>query len=170
MTRAAIKPTRSCRYERYLGRRWYLAGSGRLETNESLGLVLRSQVAGIAGYRVVNTNRARFQAGAGLVANNEQGVDAEATQNIEGLLGLKWSYYTYDRPKTNLDVAFQYYPSLSTWGRQRLQFNSAVKRELLKDFSVGLNAYDTFDSAPPNPDAAHNDIGVVASIGWSFGR
>ena len=47
---------------------------------------------------------------------------------------------------------------------------SSVKRELFKDFSVGLNMFDTFDSAPPNPDAARNDVGVTASIGWSFGR
>lgn len=64
----------------------------------------------------------------------------------------------------------QYYPSLTEWGRQRLQFNPAVKREVLKNFYIGVNAYDTFDSAPPNPDAARNDVGVVASIGWSFGR
>jgi hypothetical protein len=33
-----------------------------------------------------------------------------------------------------------------------------------------LNGFDTFDSQPPVAGAAHNDIGVTASIGWSFGR
>ena len=53
------------------------------------------------------------------------------------------------------------YPSLTEWGRQRVQLNSSLKREIVKDFFVGLNVFDSYDSAPPNPDAAHNDIGVV---------
>ena len=36
----------------------------------------------------------------------------------------------YDRPRTNLDFSLEYYPSLSDWGRQRLQLDSAVKREI----------------------------------------
>ena len=103
------------------------------------------------------------------MGNDERGVDVDSTQNIEGLIALKTSYYTYDRPKTNVDVTVQYFPSLSNWGRQRFQLNSAVKRELLKDFYVGLNLYDTFDSAPPNPGAFRNDVGITTSVSWSFG-
>jgi hypothetical protein len=156
-------------YERYRGRRWFIAGLGQVETNRSLGLDLRTQGGGLAGARLVNTNRSQVQIGAGIVGNDERGVDVDSTQNIEGLIGLKTSYYTYDRPKTNLDVTAQYYPSLSDWGRQRFQLNSAVKREVWKDFYVGLNLYDTFDSAPPNASAARNDVGITTSISWSFG-
>ena len=155
-------------YVRYRWQRWFVSGAGRLEQNESLGLVLRSQIGGFAGVRTVNTNRAQLAIAGGLVANNEQGIDTAATQNLEGAVFLTSSYYTYDRPKTNFDASFQYYPSLSDWGRQRIQFDAGVRREILKDFFVGLNMFDTFDSAPPNPDAALNDIGVTASIGWSY--
>ena len=100
-----------------------------------------------------------------LVDNHEDGVDTEPRQNIEGLLGMQtW----YDGPKTDLDASVGYFPGLSDWGRHRLQINSAVKRDLWKDFFVALNLYDTFDSAPPSPDADRNDVGVVTSIGWSF--
>ncbi len=155
-------------YVRYRGRRWFVAGEGRLETNESLGLVLRSQIGGLAGQRVVNTNRAQLQLGGGLVVNDERGVDTEPTKNVEGLLVLRTSFYTYDRPKTNVDASVQYYPSLSDWGRQRLQVDGSVKREVWKDFFLALDAYDTFDSAPPNLSAARNDVGVVFSVGWSY--
>ena len=57
--------------------------------------------------------------------------------------------------------------TLSNWGRQRLQVDTAVKRELWKDFLLSLNVYDTFDSDPPQPDSARNDLGVSFSIGWS---
>ena len=68
--------------------------------------------------------------GGGLVVNDERGVDVEATQNIEALVIFSASYYTYDRPKTNLSLTTQYYPSLSNIGRHRLQLDAAVKREV----------------------------------------
>jgi len=155
-------------YERFRGRRWFIVGAGRLESNESLGLVLRSQLGTALGLRLVNTNRAQIAVSGGLVVNNEQGVDTPAAQNVEALFGARMSYYSYDRPKTTLDAGLQYYPSLSHWGRQRIQVDSNVKRELWKDFYVALNLFDTFDTDPPNVDAARNDVGVVASVGWSY--
>ena len=153
---------------RYPWLRWFISGATRFETNESLGLELRSQVGGVIGPRLVNSNRAQVTAGAGLVFNDERGVDVEPTQNIEGVLHFATSYYTYDRPKTNLDISLQYYPSLSNAGRQRVQLDASAKRELWKDFFVSLSVYNSFDSRPPNPDANNNDVGVVASIGWTY--
>jgi hypothetical protein len=155
-------------YLKYPWQNWFITAAGRFETNESLGIELRSQIAGAFGPRLVNTIRAQAAIGGGLVVNHEQGVDVEPTENIEGLFVFTFSYYTYDRPKTNLDVNTQYYPSLSNIGRHRLQFDSSVKRELLKDFFVSLNMFDTFDSRPPDPAARRNDIGIVISIGWSY--
>jgi hypothetical protein len=155
-------------YARYRGRRLFVAGAGRLESNESLGLVLRSQVGGFVGARLVNTNRGQFEVSGGVVGNQEQGVDADATRNVEGVLGVKWSYYTYEHPKTNVDGGVEYYPSLSAWGRQRLQVNSAIKREMWKDFFVGFNGYYSLDTDPPNPTAARADLGLTLSVGWSY--
>jgi uncharacterized protein DUF481 len=155
-------------YLRYRWQNWFVSGIGRFETNESLGLELRSQVGLMTGPRLVNSNRAQVLAGAGVAFNDERGVDVEPTQNVEGLFSLLMSYFTYDRPKTNLDLNFQYYPSFSNWGRQRLQLDTSARRELLKDFFVAVNVFDTFDSEPPNPDADTNDVGVVVSVGWSY--
>jgi hypothetical protein len=102
------------------------------------------------------------------VFNDERGVDVEATQNVEALFVFATSFYTYDRPKTNLDINLQYYPSLSNAGRQRLQLDAGVKRELWKDFFVSLSGYNTYDSRPPNPAADTNDVGIMLSIGWSY--
>ena len=155
-------------YLRYPWQRWFVGGAARFETNESLGLVLRSQIAGVIGPRLINSNRATLSLGAGLAANKEQGVDVGTTSNLEAVFTFQTSFYTYDRPKTNLDISFQYYPSLSNPGRQRLQADAGVKRELFKDLFVALNFFNTFDSRPPNPAAHSNDTGVVLSIGWSY--
>ena len=155
-------------YLRYRGARWYVGGAGGLETNESLGIELRSQISGAVGQRLVNTNKAQLAVGAGLSVNNEKGVDTESTQNLEAVMTFRTSLYAYDYPRTNIDVGFQYFPSLSHFGRQRIQFDSSFKRELWKDVFLSVNIFDTFDSDPPTADADKNDVGVVLSFGWTF--
>ena len=155
-------------YLRFPWRRWFLGAAARFETNESLGLELRSQVGGAAGPRLINSNRAQLTLGGGLVVNDERGVDVEPTQNVEALLLFRTSFYTYDRPSTNLDISLQYYPSLSDPGRNRLQLDAGVRREFWKDLFLNLSVYNSFDSRPPNPAADTNDVGVVLSVGWSF--
>ncbi len=155
-------------YLRYAWPRWFVAGVGRFETNESLGLRLRSQVGGVMGPRLLNTNRGQLTLGAGLSFNNERGVDVAPTQNLEGMLLFQTSYFIYDTPRTNLDVSLQYYPSLSDPGRQRVQFDAAAKRELVKDLFVSLSTFYTVDTRPPNPDADTFDVGVLWSIGWTY--
>jgi Protein of unknown function, DUF481 len=155
-------------YLRYPWARWFILTAGRFETNESVGLTLRSQVGAAAGPRLINSNRAQLVLGGGLALNDERGVDVEPTQNVEAFFTFGTSFYTYDRPKTNLDVSLQYYPSLSNAGRQRVQLDAGAKRELWKDFFVALNLFNTYDNRPPNPAAATNDVGIVLSIGWTY--
>ena len=155
-------------YLRYRWQEWYVLVGSRFETNKSLGLKLRSSVVAGIGNRLINSNRAQTTLGVGLGVNDERGVDVESTRNIEALVTFRTAYYTYDRPKTTFDLDVQYYPSLSNWGRQRVQLDGAVKRELWKDLFISFTVYNTYDSRPPNPDANTNDIGVVTSIGWTF--
>ncbi|HEX5069952.1 MAG TPA: DUF481 domain-containing protein [Vicinamibacterales bacterium] len=161
----------SADYVRYRGLRWFIASGGRLESNQSLGLVLRSQLGATAGQRLVNTNRAQFEVGGGVVFNNEQAVDdSESTQNLEAVFMANTSYYTYDSPKTTIDFKTQYYPSFSQKGRQRVQIDSSFNRELYKDLTLTFSVFYTFDSKPPKEGAARTDVGVVTSLGWTFGR
>jgi Protein of unknown function, DUF481 len=155
-------------YQDFRWQRWFILGFGRFETNESLGLTLRSQVGAAVGPRLVNSNRAQVSIGAGVDVNDERGVDVESTRNVEAILLFQTSYFTYDRPTTNLDFRVQYYPSLSDRGRQRLQLDTSIKQELLKDLFVALTVYDSYDNRPPNAAADRNDIGIVASIGWTY--
>jgi hypothetical protein len=155
-------------YFRYRWQEYYIFVASRFETNKSLGLKLRSSVVGGLGARPINTNRGEMTVGAGLSVNDERGVDVEATRNVEALFTFRAAYYTYDRPKTTFDFDLQYYPSLSNWGRQRVQLDGAIKHELWKDLFVSLRIYNTYDSRPPNPNANTNDIGIVTSIGWTY--
>jgi hypothetical protein len=155
-------------YLRYRGQRLVIVAGAGFETNESLGLQLRSQVGATVGPRLVNTNHAQLSVGAGLSVNHEQGVDTEPTSNLESIFAFRGSYFTYDRPTTNADLTLQYYPSLSNWGRQRIQLDTAFKREVWKDLFFAVNIFDSYDSRPPNPESHSNDVGVVFSFGWSY--
>jgi hypothetical protein len=155
-------------YVRYLRNPWFGSAGLRFETNESLGIRLRSQAGVAFGPRLVNTNRAQVIVGGGLVLNDERAIDAPPTQNLEAMLLFRAEYFTYDRPKTTLDVKTQYYPSLTDAGRHRLQFDGTAKRELWRDFYLSLNAFDTYDSRPPNPAFDSNDLGIALSVGWSY--
>jgi hypothetical protein len=155
-------------YQRSPWPRWFVLGFGRFETNESLGLTLRSQVGGAMGPRLINSNRAQMSVGAGVGVNDERGVDVEPTRNLEALLLFQSSYFTYDRPTTSLDVRLQYYPSLSNRGRHRAQLDTSVRQELLSDLFVALTLFNSYDSRPPNEAADSNDVGIIASIGWTY--
>ncbi len=155
-------------YIRFRGPRLFVGAGGGFESNQSLGLTLRSQLAGVVGTRLVNSNRAQMAISGGLSGNNEQNVDTDPTKNLEGLLTFRTSYYAYDHPKTNFDAGFQYYPSLSNWGRQRIQLDASGRREVWSDVFVSVSMFDTFDSRPPSADADRNDVGVVLSFGWTY--
>ena len=155
-------------YLRYRWPRWFVGGAARFETNESLGLVLRSQISGAVGPRLVNSNRAQLTVGAGLAFNDEQGVDVEATQNLEAIVLFRHSFYTYDSPTTNTDLSVQYYPSLSNAGRHRLQVDASAKREFFKDLFLTVSSFYTLDTRPPNPEAERYDVGLMVSVGWTY--
>ena len=89
-------------------------------------------------------------------------------QNLDGLLSVRQSYFTYDYPKTDISTSLDVYPGLSQWGRVRLQFDGKIKREIVHDFSVGFTIYDSYDSDPPTADARKNDVGLSLTIGWTF--
>jgi hypothetical protein len=38
----------------------------------------------------------------------------------------------------------------------------------LKDFTVGLDVFDKFDSRPPSETAQKNDFGTTLTMGWKF--
>ncbi len=37
-----------------------------------------------------------------------------------------------------------------------------------ENFAFSIDVFDSFDSDPPDPEAARNDAGVVTSIGWTY--
>jgi hypothetical protein len=120
------------------------------------------------GHYLVRSNRAIFAFGGGLSVNQELPVDGEAVENLNALVTVRQSFFTYDFPRTNMTLAADVFPSLSQWGRVRLEFNGSIKREIIRDFTVGFSIYDSYDSKPPTDDAKKNDVGLSLTVGWIF--
>jgi hypothetical protein len=155
-------------YRRLLRNRWFVPGTGRLERNTDLGLDLRSSAGGGIGRNLVQTNRSVLGASGGLVLNRENPVDGDSTTNVEVFVGGTYEFFTYDTPKTNLDTSFVLYPSLNVSGRYRTDFNLTLSREIVKDFTVGATAYDSYDNKPPGGSSSTHDFGFSLNIGWTF--
>ncbi len=164
--------------QRYLPRRWAAGGVLGLEQNDELSLDLRVTIGAAAGRTQVQTNSAElsFLGGAVLVQESfshrdSAGGPADTVKtSVEGLIGANWSAFRLDSPKLDFSTELRIYPGITTLGRVRGDLDVRVRYELLKDFFVGLNLSDQFDSRPPGGSGARNDFITSVSIGWSYRR
>jgi hypothetical protein len=155
-------------YLKLMRNRWFVPGTGTLERNTDLGLDLRSSVGGGIGRYFLQTNRSLLGAAGGLVLNRENPVDGDATTNVEAFVATTYEFFTYDTPKTDIDMRFVLYPSLNVSGRYRTEFSLTLSREIVADFTVGATAYDSYDSKPPAGNSSTHDFGISLNIGWTF--
>ncbi len=155
-------------YKQFHANRWVSAPFVLIEHNPDLGFDLRSTAAMTFGRFVVQSNRAEVMLGAGAAVGKELPVGESATTNVDALISLSSSLFTYDYPKTSIDLAVLVFPSLNDAGRVRVNVNAKFKRELLKDFYLGMTGYDSFDNRPPGTEVHENDVGFSLSLGWTF--
>jgi len=155
-------------YQRLYTGRWVALVQGQLEQNRELGFDLRSSLLGGGGRYLVQSRKDELLAGLGLNANREKPLEGETTTNFEAALALVYDRFAYDYPKVDVRVSLAGFLSLNDWGRQRVELNAQLKREVFRDFSVGLLAYESYDSRPPTEGARKNDYGLTFSLGWTF--
>jgi hypothetical protein len=158
----------SVSYRWLMRNRWFVPGTGKLERNTDLGLNLRSSVGGGIGRNVVQTSRSVLSAAAGLVLNRENPVEGDSTTNVEAFAATTYEFFTYDTPKTSIDTRFVLYPSLNVSGRYRTDFSLTLSREIVKDFTAGVTAYDSYDNKPPAGSSSTHDFGISLNLGWTF--
>ena len=92
------------------------------------------------------------------------------TTTLLGMLIISFKEFKYSTPKVSIDSRLAIFPGITDWGRIRMGFNLSSKYEIFKDFNVGLNFYDEFDSRPPAGALSKNDFGLNFTIGYEFGK
>jgi hypothetical protein len=121
------------------------------------------------GYDLVRTNSQRLYAIGGALGNRERTIEESLqSTNLELMAGMHYKWFRYRHPKIDVNSGFNLYPSMTTWGRVRLEYDLAAKVEVVKDVYVGLTIYDNYDNNPSASSASKNDWGLITSLGYTF--
>jgi hypothetical protein len=148
---------------------WSATASGSLQRNDELDLLRRVQISAGGGFSPVksNLNVLTFTLGAAL--NSERATTSTSTtESAEAVISGKYALFKYDSPKADFTTNLQFYPSLTEKDRYRLEFDSKLRYELLKDFYIDLSLYTSYDSRPTSGGDAASDYGIVTSLSWSY--
>ena len=157
------------RLDRYLPRRWLVAAVAQFQQNEELQLKLRSVFGGAVGRYLVQSNRTVLSVLGGGALTRERFSEPGSTEsNAEALAIVDFKTFTFDDPETDISATLVVIPSLTEAGRVRVDFDSRVRREILKDFYFSISFFDNFDSRPPVAGLERNDYGLISSFGWAF--
>ena len=159
----------SFEFSRFISRKWGTLSIGSAEQNDELGLELRTTLTGGMRRHLVRSNSSNFSAVLAGAFNREHYSGSEGDQyNIEAVAGIEFEKFSFHDPEVDFTVALSLLPSLSDWGRVRLEFESRLRRELVEDLFLVLSVYDSYDSDPPVEEVGSNDWGLTTSLGWSF--
>jgi putative salt-induced outer membrane protein YdiY len=157
----------SLSHQRLLQRILFAEVIGSAQRNDELGLDLRTSIGAGFGANLIQSNRTLLVAGFGLSVNREWANDGTRTDNIEAMLGGDHAIFTYNFPKTDYSLGAAFYPSLSDWGRVRLDIDLHAKREIVSNFYLELTYYENFDNRPPG-GGEKTDYGFTLGVSWTF--
>ena len=158
-------------YVRFLRHRWYVGGTSSSEQNSELGIDLRLSTGAFAARSLVQTNENWFYYLAGLQGTHESVSGAVSGKfNLEAPVGLAFSKFRYDAPEIDLNSKATVYVNLTTRKRYRFEFDNNLTWKFIKDVTLKLTLYASYDTKPPSVDAAKSDFGTTVSLGWTFNR
>jgi len=109
--------------------------------------------------------------GVGLSYNEEQTNEGSGYKSsVEALGVVQYKKFRYSSPKISVDAQLTVYPSITDWGRVRMNFQADANIEIFKDFFVGFTFYDNFDNRPSSEAVSTNDYGLTFTVGYKFGK
>jgi hypothetical protein len=153
----------------FLGNRWTAGLTQGYERNEELELVGRFTLGAGGGRFVVQNDAMELTLGAGAVLLHEKYLgQGEGSTTVEAQLSSDLTAFRYNTPKLDFNTSLKIYTGISEWGRVRIDLDSRLSYELIKDFFITLSLFERFDSRPPSETAAKSDFGTTLSISWSF--
>lgn len=154
-------------YYRIRENRWFWAVNSDLDSNDELGIYLRSLAGAGVGRFLIKSNSSRWSASAGLAASRELRIEDEDQTQFEGQLITNYSLFFFAPKKTDLNLGLVVYPGITESDRLRGNFDSKIRWEIIKDLTWNLTYYYTWDDQPPE-GAASEDTGITTSLGYTF--
>jgi hypothetical protein len=159
----------SLRGRRFMPKRWSGNVISRFEHNKELNLDLRASLAAGFGRNLIQNNRMVLLLGGGLSGNSEKYADSDSsTYNLEALGVLDFQAFRYNDPELDITATLRILPSLTDFGRVRIEFESRLQYEIFTDIYWGLGIFENYDSRPPGERAIKYDFGINTTINWKF--
>ena len=153
---------------RFLPQRWFRQATLQFESNEELGLDLRTSAGGAVGRYLVQTHDHEWAWYAGANLTQEQQVAQANRRDVEALFGTQYALYRYDTPERTVYADLRVMPSLTDSGRIRSAATARCRYEIVKDFFFELSVYGTYDNRPGADAKSHSDYGTETSLGFTF--
>jgi hypothetical protein len=154
---------------RYLPRKWFTRAESKYQQNTELDLNSRIQAGLGGGYDLLRNNSQRLYGLIGMLGNHETTIDSSLeSYNLELLFSMQYKWFRYSQPKIDVTSGFNLYPSLTTGGRIRFEYDLTAKIEILKDVFFSLTVYENFDNNPAAATSSKNDWGIITSLGYTF--
>lgn len=141
--------------------------NGSLDGNDALGINLRISAGAGIGQYFLKTNRQWLSLSGGLLATNEYPAEGDTQTNLEAVGAVRYRYFRYAEPERKFDTTLSVFPSVTDWGRVRLDLRSTFKLEFFKNLFWAMEFYASHDTDPVSIDAEKTDYGVITSLGWS---
>ncbi|MEQ1891362.1 MAG: DUF481 domain-containing protein [Planctomycetota bacterium] len=152
---------------RYRGR-WFVWGTAALETNDTLGLDLRSILSAGGGRSLISTSQNLLDLGLGIAISEEDSAgDSESASVLEGVARATYSIFRFSEREVDSDFELLVFPGITESGRVRGELDANVRREIAKNLYIELSGYYSYDNEPPG-GSQRSDYGVNMSLGWSF--
>lgn len=160
---------------RFRPNRWFNNFLIGFESNDELGLDLRSSIGAGFGRYLIQSNISELALMGGVIGTVESlqqdpltPTTSSSQESLEGMVGLNYSRYVYDHPAVDLSARLSAFPSFTESGRTRAQLDLSLRWEVVSDLFWDLSYYNSYDSDPPSASQSTSDYGVVTSIGYSF--
>jgi hypothetical protein len=158
----------SLSYTRTFENRHFAVGRVSADQNRELGYDLRAGLTAAWGRYLLRSQGNEILGAAGLYVNREVPVEGEQTTNLEAVIGLNWADFSYDFPKTDIEVNSILIVGLTDWGRYRVDLDARLDRELFRDFHLVLKGFYNYDSRSPTTGASTDDYQVSLALGYTF--
>ena len=173
LTENPDKTTRSAKaaldYTRLLRGKWSGTMSASIERNDEMDLARRFLGSIETGVTPIKGNRNILLLSAGLAVNSELATgETKTTESMEWSFRANYSMFKYNTPERKIDVKLNVYPSITEGGRYRVDFESKLRREIIKDFFFDLTYTLNYDSNSVSGGGVKKDYGIETSIGYSY--
>jgi len=143
---------------------------GTVESNDELGIDLRTLAGAGYGWIPVRSNNNWFLLTAGMDVNHEIPTEGEAETNLEAVGRIAYEYFRYSEPERSFSTELTVFPSITDRGRWRAEFNADWDIEFVNDFFWIFSIFASYDSDPLTDDAetSKSDYGVTSSLAYEW--